>query len=127
MGRYATTFGSLRRPRLLGGLAALLALLVQCLLVQTHIDGPLTHQTYVAGASAGQFVAAKADPAPDKPSGCVLCRELATGGGVFLDSSPAHAAWDAIWIALRTYAPQAAAVCLYPAHSWQSRAPPSVP
>ena len=102
-------------------LFALLAFLLQGLVVQTHIHGvPLTVADHILKASA------PSQPAPNDPydpANCPLCQEI-LHAGVFVAPAPVLLA---IPSGVVTFAPDFLIATLigqtsYP--SWQSRAPP---
>jgi len=110
--------------------AALIALCLQTLVVQTHIHLPRGGGTALAlitqtdeGASAPDGGPADRYPAGSDPSNCPLCREL-VHGTQFVTPPPAEIAFPifaAGRLAVYSESPFASPA---PAHGWQSRAPP---
>ena len=106
---------------------ALLAIAVQSLVVQTHIDGLGAHARAEQGmAVAGSILGDGArfeNPAQAPASVCIVCKALATVGAVTLAAPPA------LNVAAQKIVPDRAPLVLalapaYAAHAWQSRAPP---
>jgi hypothetical protein len=103
---------------------ALLALTWQSLTLQTHVhawpDGGVTGLT---GNAASPARPETGHPAPDVPTPCPMCQEMAHSGSYLLPSLPAfHLPHDIVsWhivIPAQTIAPRQRS------HTWQSRAPP---
>lgn len=107
---------------------ALLAIAVQSLVVQTHIDGLGAHaraeqSMAVAGSILGDGARFE-DPAQAPASICIVCQALATAGAVTLAPPPA------LNVVAQNFVQDRAPLVLalapaYAAHAWQSRAPPS--
>jgi hypothetical protein len=116
--------GKPRQPAL--RFAALLALLLQVFLVQTHIHPaslPLSLGVERAEASDNDLSGAELSAPDDHQVGCVLCEVLAASGAVALpDASSlveAESARSEAAILALAQAPRAHS------HYWRSRAPPS--
>ena len=113
--------GGLRR---LAAFAALLAIVLQTFVIQTHVHGAglgvrIDHSTLtLGGVGAGQVVVT-AEKADDD---CALCQALATGGRALLTEKAALAAHFGRVVQGADFA--IARVSVRPGHSWQSRAPP---
>jgi hypothetical protein len=113
------------RHHALLALVAIIAVLLQTFVVQTHIDGlaglrPAATIESVNGSSAAS--AHFETGSRDTQQACPICQAMATAGTTVLASSPslltahgliAHEARLAIRL-----------VAVRPAHAWQSRAPP---
>lgn len=105
-------------------LAALLAVFLQALVVQTHVDGLSGFgrvEIQRGGHSQSDGPALKA--ANSKADiACPICQVAATAGRTLLASAPTIAARPPV----QYTAPLAPALILVvrPSHAWQSRAPP---
>lgn len=119
--------GRRNRARLLFTFAALLAMVLQSFVVQTHVH-PLNSISIAAAFESGSDNAVSAGErvhvsnAGDHSAGCIICQALAASGhaalasaGVLLLTAAAASAETALTIG---HAPRAHT------HSWQSRAPP---
>ncbi|MEZ5996175.1 MAG: hypothetical protein R3C25_10505 [Hyphomonadaceae bacterium] len=108
--------------------AAILAVILQALIVQSHVDlGP-----WVPGVASAATQLAQTTPEPahngglgGAEGGCILCQAAALGAGMVLGASPvlpiAHS------FALDAAAPAPAAyVATRRSHAWRSRAPPAL-
>jgi len=109
------------RPRL-GALLALVALLFQAFVVQTHVEhagAPLSSDTAAAYVAQTAHAAGR----EDAPTACFLCQELALSGAFLQATPPALTLGETFAL---TIAPAASftAPRTFPAHAWQSRAPP---
>ena len=122
---------SLRAKSGWGALLAAIALTLQCFVVQTHVDiapyasaGAAFEQTIGAAerAPAHGTIAVNADKSGQTV--CLICQELALSGA-FFHATPPALTLIAHTLALSAPAPRVAAVPAFPAHAWQSRAPPS--
>ena len=115
--------------RRLATLTAVFAILLQTLVVQTHVHGfgeGYTGASFV-GALNGVVPAVQSEglraPA-DAQSECILCQMLATTGATILSASPALT--TAAFLTPNAARPEIRLVPETPAHAWQSRAPPIV-
>lgn len=105
--------------------AALIAILFQAFVVQSHVHRPAGVVIQAAAATVASDLAAPIDLITQGQArqDCVLCLALAGSGRAVLAASPAIAPpegeSDVILTASRTQGP------VYRAHSWQSRAPPA--
>lgn len=140
--RVRATVTTLRHPSMLFGLLAIVALLVQILVVQTHIHIPQTAgrpqtvsvttlaKVLVSGVAV-QTVDDRANAPRDKypinedPSNCPLCQEIAHSGQ-FVQSVAALAALPAFvsvhFVVFSEASPSLFAV----SHIWRGRAPPRI-
>jgi len=106
-------------------LAALLAVVLQTFVVQTHIHTPVAPLHFVYAQAAGATSddgSAHAKASNSHQVLCLICQTLATSGSAMLPS--------AAIVAATTQTNDEAVVALAQAprvhsHSWQSRAPPS--
>ena len=111
-----------RRWTGLGAFLATIAIALQCFVVQTHVDfGPSSD--LIAGAAHSGAVLTR-DVGGKAPAPCIICQELALAGA-FLHASPPVIALVEHALSLTAPAPSIAAAFDFPAHPWQSRAPPS--
>lgn len=105
------------------GLAALVAIALQSFVVQTHVDGiPRLPVASVAEAASTGIAQASA-PTSETQSDCIACEALATSGRIILaaDASVVRAkrlAFNSVPLNTRI-------VPTPPAHTWNSRAPPT--
>jgi hypothetical protein len=126
--RLVTMGAPLRSPaRRVATLAALLALLLQAFLVQTHIHSLAQRDPRAAIVQTAQTNAAGLAPdiiaPPSSNDECALCQALATAGTAILAAAPApapvvFALASSSRLPIRRGDVQAA-------HDWQSRAPPT--
>jgi hypothetical protein len=105
-------------------LVALLALTWQSFIVQTHVHArPDGWATGLAANAASSAQLETGQSAPDVPTPCPICQEIAHAGSYLVPSLPAFhlpqpvIAWYAVSPSL-TIAPRQRS------HAWQSRAPP---
>jgi hypothetical protein len=136
----ATAVGHQSLPRALSVLMAVVALVIQILVVQTHIHIPQVSgrsasvsivtvaQTLMAG-SAAEVADQQANLPRDKypinedPSNCPLCQEIAHSGQ-FVQSAAALAYVPA-WISVHFIVFSETLPSLFTvSHNWQGRAPP---
>ncbi|MES1200218.1 MAG: hypothetical protein ABUS57_02065 [Pseudomonadota bacterium] len=109
------------QPRL-GVVLAALALLFQTFVVQTHVEtAPFASAHMVAAASASISANTHGDEAPGV---CLLCQELALSGA-FLHATPPALVVGNIFALVIAPARTHQAPRIFPAHAWQSRAPPT--
>ncbi|WP_395646747.1 DUF2946 family protein [Terricaulis sp.] len=107
---------------------AVLALAIQCLVIQTHVDFAARDTAVQTAAVAAQSVVVASQdsgaPVHRAKSDCVICQAAATTRTSL--STPAFAlpldAGAALPVALQTVAERAPRIA---AHTWQSRAPPA--
>jgi hypothetical protein len=111
-----------RHHRLLA-LVATIAVFLQTLVIQTHVDAVGVAHAIGIERGAGQAVPAQqvSNKAGD-PAACPFCEDLATSGTSLLVSGPALLTTAGI-IANEALIP-IRRVPVQPAHAWQSRAPP---
>ncbi|MFZ2029807.1 MAG: hypothetical protein WAU68_05840 [Vitreimonas sp.] len=104
---------------MLGAWLAMLALAIQCLVIQPHIDGVFAPVT----AETAHFIAQVTQPGHDAQGACVICQAVATTGAFALSASPTLALFERNFVAS---APIPRSTPIEPArsHNWQSRAPP---
>jgi hypothetical protein len=103
---------------MLGAWLATLALAIQCLVIQPHID--------VASASVetAHVHLQTAQPGSDSSKGvCVICQAMATAGAFALSASPTLGLLDRNFVASAPVN-HATPVERARSHNWQSRAPP---
>ncbi|MBS0385136.1 MAG: hypothetical protein JSS00_07280 [Proteobacteria bacterium] len=98
---------------------AVLALAIQCLVIQPHVDvayAPVTAET-------AHFAAEITQPSHNTQTVCVICQAMAAAGAFALSDSPTLTLIERNFIAS---APIAHSAPVEPArsHNWQSRAPP---
>ena len=140
MGRArSTAFVAARAPspRVFFVLVGLLALMIQSLVVQTHIHRTAGWQSLAQIPAVTQILSASADvdndskatpqrdpyPASQDPSNCPLCQEFAHFGQythaltILLVLLLLGAAWIPIFVARPSFATVS--------HTWRGRAPPS--
>ena len=108
--------GTWRRSRI-GAFFAMLALAVQALLVQPHVDP--------TAAITQSHVAAPAISAPAEHGAptCIICKEMALAGAMTLAANPTLVLASETFLETRS-APQSQPARTFPAHPWQSRGPP---
>jgi hypothetical protein len=111
-----------RRWTGLGAFLATIAIAFQCIVVQTHVDFA-PHSDLIAGAAHSESVLTGA-LSGKAPAPCIICQELALAGA-FLHASPPVIALVSHALSFAAPAPSIAATFSFPAHPWQSRAPPS--
>jgi len=104
---------------MLGAWLAMLALAIQCLVIQPHIDGVFAAAT----AETAQFSAQVAPPNHDAQGVCVICQAMATAGAFALSASPTLTLIERNFVATTPIA-HSAPVEPVRSHNWQSRAPP---
>ena len=108
-----------RRTPLISVWLAVLALAVQCLVIQPHVDAAYAP----VSAEASHFTAQVSQSNHDTQGVCVICQAMATAGAFALSASPAIVLIESNFIAaapvLRVEPAQRAR-----SHNWQSRAPP---
>jgi hypothetical protein len=104
---------------MLGAWLAMLALAIQCLVIQPHVDGAFAPVT----AETAHFSAQATQPSHDAQGVCVICQAMATAGAFALSASPSLTLIERNFVAS---APIAHSTPVEPArsHNWQSRAPP---
>lgn len=125
-GRVAAIRRGFDLRRSLVTLAALVAILAQTFIVQTHVDfaGVAPAAASAQATSGAAPIRAEVGQAPaDDTSPCVICQTLATAGAAIMASAtapiaaatdiPPNAPIQIDWVGVR------------PAYSWQSRAPPT--
>lgn len=105
-------------------LTALLAVVLQAFVVQTHVhvSGVTYSVSYSQQASGSHDLSIDASAAGDHQVACVICQAMATAGTAMLPSAAIIAATvstNADTILALARAPRAHT------HSWRSRAPPS--
>ena len=104
---------------MLGAWLAMLALAVQCLVIQPHVD---VAQAPVATVVAHVSVQST-QPNHETQGVCVICQAMATAGAFALSASPTLTLIERNFVATTRIAYSAP---IEPArsHNWQSRAPP---
>lgn len=104
---------------MLGAWLAILALAIQCLVIQPHVDA-----AYAPAASATAHVSTQTtQPSRETQGVCVICQAMATAGAFALSASPTLTLIERNFIATTPIA-HSAPVELARSHNWQSRAPP---
>jgi hypothetical protein len=96
----------------------MLALAIQCLVIQPHIDGVF------ASTATAHVQLQRAQPTSDTKQGvCVICQAMATAGAFALSASPTLGLFERNFVAS---APSNHVTPVESArsHNWQSRAPP---
>ena len=119
-GQKSLALAAPARTSLIGAWLAMLALAIQCLVIQPHIDGVFAS----ASADAAYVHLQTARPASDSSQGpCVICQAMATAGAFALSASPNLGLIERTFLATaptdRTTPVERAR-----SHNWQSRAPP---
>ena len=104
---------------MLGAWLAMLALAIQCLVIQPHVDGAFAPVT----AETSHFSAQITHPSHDAQGVCVICQAMATAGAFALSASPTLALFERNFLATAPV-DHAQPVERARSHSWQSRAPP---
>ena len=108
-----------RRTPLISVWLAMLALAIQCLVIQPHVD-----VTYApVSAEASHFATQVTQPSHDAQGVCVICQAMATAGAFALSASPAIVLIESNFIAT-TPSPRVEPAQRARSHNWQSRAPP---
>lgn len=101
----------------------MLAVAIQCFVVQPHIDG--VYGAPSAAAAHASVQAARPDLNADGGQGvCVICQALATAGSLTLAASPTLTLVERNFVAASPLDP-AQAIQRARSHNWQSRAPPT--
>lgn len=106
---------------------AVLALAIQCLVVQTHVHAFSTQQSAASAAAAQVLVAAPRDRGAvghNATGACLICQATATTRTSLASPNIALPLLErtAVLVSLQTVAERAPAV---PAHTWHSRGPPT--
>lgn len=122
---HRTGAAASKRRRLAFSFAALLAVFLQAFVVQTHVHGLPTaafSQTFELPADAADGSHEQASAGGNHQSACAICQALAAAGAAALP--------DAAFLTATNHGGELAKLALAlaplaPAHSWQSRAPPS--
>jgi hypothetical protein len=98
----------------------MLALAIQCLVVQPHVDGVFAS----ASAETAHVHLQTAQPGSDSNQGvCVICQAMATTGAFALSASPSLGLIERTFLATAPI-DRATPVERARSHNWQSRAPP---
>ncbi len=108
---------------------ALLAIAIQCFVVQPHVDPAALAAPRAAAMAASSSVAADIvtvshDEANHAAVGCVICQAAFSGGHGVAPASPAHIEQTAQFIAAPL--PEQPPLPATPSHAWQSRGPPQL-
>ncbi|MBX3431088.1 MAG: hypothetical protein KF779_15995 [Hyphomonadaceae bacterium] len=109
---------------------ALLAIAVQCFVVQPHIDplvltAPRAAATAASDAPPAIVVAASSDQAHHAAAGCAICQTALAGGhGIAPTASADHVEQAGLFIS--SPLPERPPLTATPSHSWQSRGPPQL-
>lgn len=107
---------------------ALLAIAVQCFIVQPHVDPIALAAPRAAAIAASDVVFANVatashDQANHSAVGCVICQTALSAGHGMAPSMPAaHNEQASLFIAAAL--PEQAHLSATPSHAWQSRGPP---
>ena len=104
---------------MLGAWLAMLALAIQCLVIQPHVDGAFAPVT----AETSHFSAQVTHPSHDAQGACVICQAMATAGAFALSASPSLGLIERSFLAADPV-DQASPIERARSHNWQSRAPP---
>ena len=111
-----------KRPPLISVWLALLAVAIQCLLIQPHIDGLPSISADTTSVSATH--ASQTAPASNPAGACVVCQAMATAGAFALADAP-----SLLLLASTLFTAPAASGHVNPerpvSHDWQSRGPPA--
>ena len=108
-----------RRTRSISVWLAMLALTIQCLVIQPHVDAAYAP----VSAETAHFSTEVTQPNHETQGVCVICQAIATAGAFALSASPALAFIERNAI-LTTPAPRVEPSERARSHNWQSRAPP---
>ena len=117
MGQKSLALAAPRRAPMLGAWLAMLALAIQCLVIQPHID---VFSSTSAEAAHVQVVQAGSD---QSQAVCVICQAIATAGAFALSASPTLSIVERNFVASAAIYPSAP-LQRARSHNWQSRAPP---
>lgn len=107
---------------------ALLAIAVQCFIVQPHVDPIALVAPRAAAIAASDVVfasvaTASIDKANHATAGCVICQTALSGGhGIAPPAPVAHTEQASLFIAAAL--PEQTHLSATPSHAWQSRGPP---
>ena len=105
---------------MLGAWLTMLALAIQCLVIQPHIDGVFAS----ASAETAHVHLQTAQPGSDSKQGvCIICQAMATAGAFALSASPSLGLIERTFLATAPVN-HTAPVERARSHNWQSRAPP---
>jgi len=118
-GQKSLALAAPRRAPLISVWLAMLALAIQCLVIQPHVDAAYAP----VSAEAAHFTAQVTQPSHDAQGVCVICQAIATSGAFALSASPT------LTLIERNFNTSAPIQRVEPAqrarsHNWQSRAPP---
>src|SRR5689334_22303292 len=97
----------------------MLALAIQCLVIQPHVDGAFAP----VAAETARFSTQVTLPSHDTQGVCVICQAMATAGAFALSASPTLTLIESNFVAT-TPITHSAPVEPARSHNWQSRAPP---
>ncbi len=109
---------------------ALLAIAVQCFVVQPHIDpiafaAPRAAVLAAADAVFTQTATASQDQANHTAAGCIICQTALSGGpSVAPATATAHVEQTSLFVAAPL--PEQLHISATPSHAWQSRGPPQL-
>jgi hypothetical protein len=107
---------------------ALLAIALQVLVVQPHIEpaalGAFAHEASIAGQPLSHDAVATSD-AHGKAAACIIC-QAALSGRTAIAANAASATFEAEALRIAEPLPQAPALSATPSHIWRSRGPPSL-
>jgi hypothetical protein len=108
-----------RRTPVISVWLAMLALAVQCFVIQPHVD--VSYAPISAGPAHVSVQASQ--PGHDAQGVCVICQAMATAGAIALSVSPTLVLIERSVIATAP-APHVEPSQRARSHNWQSRAPP---
>ncbi len=119
MGQKSLAVAAPRRTPLFGVWLAVLALAIQCLVIQPHVDAAYAPISAETSHVAAQLTA----PNHETQSVCVICQAMATGGAFALSISPTLVLIErSVLASAPAHRPRPAQRAR--SHNWQSRAPP---
>ncbi|MCX7359388.1 MAG: hypothetical protein NT015_14760 [Alphaproteobacteria bacterium] len=109
---------------------ALLAIAVQCFIVQPHVDPIALAAPRAAAIAASDVVfasiaTASIDKANHAATGCVICQTALSGGHGIAPSVPG-ADTEQASLFISAPLPEQAHLSATPSHAWQSRGPPQL-
>lgn len=120
MGQKSLALAAPARSSTIGAWLAMLALAIQCLVIQPHVDGVVAS----AAATSAYGHVQTAQPASDSSQGpCVICQAMATAGAFALSASPSLGLVERTFLATAPI-DHARPIERARSHNWQSRAPP---
>ncbi len=117
--------------RLFGRPLAILAIAIQCLVIQTHVDvfalqraAEIVVTDYGTAAVASPATPGAPRPGGHGPANCLVCQAAALGGSAVLSSAPETVAAQYVALVAQLL-PRLPVVAASPSHTWLSRGPPN--